>query len=109
MRTRERSMKSVYRVAWTDHALDELSQTFKYLELNFSEKEIKRLAKKIESALRYISQNPKLYPETAQRPGVCRAVVTKHNTLYYRINNRDSRIEILSFFLNRESPDNLSI
>jgi len=47
-------MKSGYKVLWTDHALEEFSQTFKYLELNFSEKEISRLAHQIESALRYI-------------------------------------------------------
>ena len=102
-------MESGYRVAWTDHALDELNQTFQYLELNFSEKEIDYLAKTIESVLRNTSQHPKLYPESTQRAEVRRAVVTKHNTLYYRINKRHSRIEILSFFMNRESPDNLSI
>lgn len=98
-------MKSGYKVAWTDHALEELSETFQYLQLNFSEKEISRLANKIESVLRYISQYPKLYPESSQQRGVRRAVVAKFNTLYYRINTKKNQIEILSFFSNCEDPE----
>lgn len=100
-------MKSGYKVAWTDHALEELGQTFQYLELNFSEKETGRLAKKIESVLRNISKNPKLYPESSQQMGVRRAVVAKFNTLYYRVNIEKNQIEILSFFSNREDPEKL--
>ncbi|HLA96157.1 MAG TPA: type II toxin-antitoxin system RelE/ParE family toxin [Pyrinomonadaceae bacterium] len=100
-------MKSGYRVAWTDHALEELSQTFKYLQLNFSEKEISRLAYKIESVISYISKYPKLYPESSQQKGVRRAVIAKFNTLYYRINANKHQIEILSFFSNREDPQKL--
>jgi plasmid stabilization system protein ParE len=97
-------MKSGYKVLWTDHALTELSQAFQYLELNFSEKEINRLSNQIESVLRYISKYPKLYPESSQQEGVRRAVITKFNTLYYRINIDKNQIEILSFFSNREDP-----
>lgn len=39
-------MKSGYKVLWTDHALNELEKTIEYLEINFSEKELKRLAEK---------------------------------------------------------------
>ena len=102
-------MKSDYKIAWTDHALEELGQTFQYLQLNFSEKEISRLANKIESVLRDISKYPKLYPESSQQKGVRRAVVAKFNTLYYRINVNKNQIEILSFFSNREDPQKLGL
>jgi len=102
-------MKSDYKIAWTDHALEELGQTFQYLQLNFSEKEISRLANKIESVLRDIPKCPKLYPESSQQKGVRRAVVAKFNTLYYRINVNKNQIEILSFFSNREDPQKLGL
>jgi len=57
-------MKSGYKVLWTDHALNELEKTIEYLEINFSEKELKRLAEKIESVTELISQNPKLFPKS---------------------------------------------
>ena len=98
-------MKSGYKILWTDHALDELEQTFGYLQLNFSEKEIGRLAYKIESVLQLILTFPELYPESARQKGLRRAVITKFNTLYYRI--KGDQIEILSFFSNRQNPDNL--
>mgnify|MGYP003474924370 CR=1 FL=1 len=95
------------RVLWTDHALDELEQTFKYLEHNFSDKEIQRLANKIESTLRLISKNPLLYPPSNSIEHVRRALVTPHNTLYYRL--AQNNIEILSFFSNRRDPDELIV
>lgn len=100
-------MRSGYRIAWTDHALTELERTVKYLELNFSANEVNRLAEKIESALRNISRFPRLYPESAQKQGVRRAVIARFNTLYYRINDDKGQIEILSFFSNREDPEKL--
>jgi len=102
-------MKTVYKVFWTDHAFAELKTAFQYLELNFSEIEISRLAKKIESVLSYISKHPNLYPESFQKKGVRRAVVERFNTLYHRVNSDKNHIEILSFFANRDNPENLKL
>lgn len=96
-------MKSGHKVVWTDHALDELRQTIAYLEQNFSEREIKRLADKIESVLVLIANHPALYPETPSRKGVRKAVLLKSNNLYYRVNGHS--IEIVSFFSNRQKPE----
>lgn len=41
-------MKSGYKILWTAHAKKELEQAFEYLNQNFTEKEIKRLAQEIE-------------------------------------------------------------
>ena len=102
-------MKSGYKIIWTDHALEELNETFQYLQSNFSDKEISRLANKIESILGYISTYPRLYPETSRHQGVRRAVISKFNTLYYRVYVKKKQIEILSFFSNRKDPEKLSL
>lgn len=94
-------MKNGYKVLWTDHALNELEKTIEYLEINFSEKELKRLAEKIESVTELISQNPKLFPKS-DKEGVYRVTILKFNTMYYRLH--DDIIEILSFFSNRQNP-----
>mgnify|MGYP003487803991 FL=1 len=98
-------MKSGLKLVWTDNALEGLGQTFQYLELNFSEREIKSLARKIESTLAYILKFPELYPESIRQKGVRRAVVTKFNTIYYRLNSDKNQMEILSFFSNRQNPE----
>ena len=102
-------MKSGLKVVWTEHALDELRRTVQYLESNFSDREINRLAEKIETVVRSISRFPDLYPESSQRQGVRRASVTKFNTLYYRTNEERRQIEILSFFPNRKDPEELEL
>lgn len=40
-------MKSGYNILWTPNALNELEKTIEYLEENFSEKEIKKLAQRL--------------------------------------------------------------
>lgn len=98
-------MKSGYNVIWTDHALSELDLTIEYLRSNFSDLELARLARSIETTLANISGNPLMYPRSESSGGVRRAVVLRFNTLYYRINSDDQCIEVLSFFSNRRDPE----
>lgn len=100
-------MKSGYKIDWTTHALSELKETFDYLETNWTEKELNKLGLEIEKTLQLISINPELFPKTRKKKNIRRALVTKHNTLYYRTNKRI--IEIISFFSNRKNPDKLEI
>ncbi len=100
-------MKSSYKIFWTNHALNELKAVFDYLEAQWTEKEAKNLALEIERVLQIISNNPELFPNSPHKKEVRRAVVTKHNTLYYRKNKEI--IEILSFFSNKKHPKNLDL
>jgi len=94
-------MTSGYNILWTDYALEELEKTIEYLEINFTEKEIKKLAKKTDSVLELISINPLIFPKS-QNKDIYKVVILKFNTLYYRITETD--VEILSFFSNRQNP-----
>ena len=95
-------MPSGYKIFWTDHALRELTDTYEYLEVYFTERELKKLSSEIDRTLRLISQNPNLFP-LSESKGVRRVVVRKFNTMYYR--EKGNCLEILSFFSNRQSPD----
>lgn len=94
-------MKSGYEILWAPHALNELQNTIEYLENNFSKKEIRKLAEKIELTMELISQNPDLFPKSKKKD-IYKAIILKYNTVYYR--KSLSTIEILSFFSNRQSP-----
>ena len=100
-------MKNGYRIEWTDNALSELKVTFDYIESNWTEKELIKLSNEIERTVNLISNNPNLFPVTKSR-NIRKAVINKLNTLYYR-EKRNKRIEILSFFSNRQSPDKIQI
>lgn len=94
-------MKNGYKVVWTNNALEELQRTIEYLESTFSEKEIKRLALRIENVIELISKNPILFAKSEHK-NVYRVSILKFNTMYYRIHADE--IHILSFFSNRQSP-----
>jgi len=96
-------MKSGYKVEWTENALNELKATYEYLEENWTEKELKNLSSEIERTIKLISDNPKLFP-FSEKKKIRRVIVKKLNTLYYR-EVKKSKVEILSFFSNRQDPN----
>ena len=73
-------MKSGYKIQWTEFALDELDKTIEYLQENFTDKEIKKLAAKIESVLELISINPFLF-QKAEGKEVYRADILQYALL----------------------------
>ena len=86
--------------------MEELSETVEYLEREFSQKEIDNLGDEIERITSIISQHPNIFPNS-DRLKTRKAVILKFNTLYYRIMN--DKIEIVSFFSNRQSPDKMKL
>ena len=100
-------MKSGYKISWTDHALTELSETYEYLEENWTEGEMRNLSKEIEKTLILISKNPELFQKSKINSEIRRAVIMKYNSMYYRKNN--DVIEILSFFSNRKNWNRLKL
>lgn len=95
-------MKSGYKILWTDSALKELERTIDYLIQNWTEKELRNLALKIEETLELISSNPELFPRSEIKKDIRRVVIAKFNTIYYRI--KGNNLEIISFFSNRQNP-----
>jgi len=95
-------MKSGYKIEWTDNALEELKTIYQYLEKNWTEKELRNLSTEIERTIKLISNNPKIFP-VSDKMNVRRVVIKKLNTLYYR-EVKEYKVEILSFFSNRQNP-----
>jgi plasmid stabilization system protein ParE len=100
-------MKSGYRIKWTDNALSELQNTFDYIEVHWTNKELKKLAKELDKTIELIVDNPKIFP-LSNRKNIRKAVVRKLNTIYYH-EIKDGTIEVLSFFSNRQSPSKRKI
>lgn len=95
-------MKSGYKIFWTDFALDELAQTIKYLEENWTEKEIKKFSLKLEETIAFISENPYSFQVSDFAKEVRRAIILTYNTLYYRIVSNS--VEVISLFSHRQDP-----
>ncbi|WP_299058648.1 type II toxin-antitoxin system RelE/ParE family toxin [uncultured Polaribacter sp.] len=99
-------MENGYKILWTDHALKELADTYEYLKIHFSERELKRLSTELHNTLNLISRNPFLFP-LSENKKVRKVVIRKFNTMYYR--EKQNHIEILSFFSNRQNPNKRKI
>lgn len=99
-------MRSGYKILWTPNSIKELQNTVEYLEENFTEKEISKLAQKVESILELISHNPNLFQKSGHN-NVRKVVILKFTTLYFRI--VEETVEILSFFSNRQNPSKRKI
>lgn len=100
-------MKNGYNIFWTENALTELENTIQYLELNWTKKELKNLAENLDRIILLLSKNPLIFPLSVSKKGIRRVVVMSLNTLYYRVEN--DKVEILSFFSNRQNPKKINL
>lgn len=87
-------MESGYRILWTNHAISELKETTEYLESNWTEKELRMFAAKLDHTIELISKMPEIFPESFEKKNIRKAVVEKHNNLYYRINKQSYKKKI---------------
>ncbi len=101
-------MENGYKILWTDNALYELKETYLYLELNWTDKVLNRLSVELDKTLKLLSQNPQLF-QISEYKNIRRVVLLRLNTLYYRVDEENKVVEILSFFSNSQSPDNRKI
>ena len=100
-------MQSGYKIFWTAEALKNLRQIIKYLEENWSEKEIKSFVRKLDKRLNLISVNPKLFAKTEVKKNVRKSVLTKHTVIYYLF--EDELVKILTIFDPRQHPSKLKL
>jgi plasmid stabilization system protein ParE len=99
-------MKSISKVLWTKEASENLSKVIKYLEENWTEKEIKKFLTKLDKHISLIRTQPDSFPK-ANNYNVRRSVLTKQITLYYSISQET--LFIVSIFDNRQNPKKLKI
>lgn len=94
------------KINWTKEAEDTFNHIIEYLADNWSEIEIKKFINRTDKVLRLISEKPELYRKSKKK-NIHEAVVTKHNTLYYKVKN--GSIELITFWDNRQSENKLEL
>jgi|WetSurMetagenome_2_1015567.scaffolds.fasta_scaffold1239954_1 plasmid stabilization system protein ParE len=95
-------MKNTYKLIWSLKAVENLQKIINYLKENWSEKEIKNFSIRLDSYLRIIEKSPETFPAAKSKLNIRRAVLTKHNTLYYKV--EEDSIRLLALFDNRQDP-----
>ncbi len=87
-------------------AKNKLEKLLEYLESEWSERIKNDFIKKLDHSIQIIKSNPESFPKTTIIKGLHKCVVTKQNTIYYRIKN--SNIEIVTIFDTRQNPKKLT-
>ncbi len=75
-------------ISWTPTARHTYYKILAYVEESWSNKEVRNLINEVEKLLVLIEQKPYMFESSRKSRNVRKAVITKHNTLYYRLNPR---------------------
>jgi plasmid stabilization system protein ParE len=92
----------VREVIWSKRAWNNFNFIINYLEREWGESVTREFVKKVYYIIDLIEQNPELGKLELTGKRIRGFVVTKHNTLFYRIDKKG--ISILNLFDNRQGP-----
>ena len=94
-----------YKVKWTLSAENDFDLITDYLLDNWSASVLQKFIEITEASIQQILRFPTLFPIIYKKERVRKCVLTKQNTLYYKI--KDSEIQILRIFDTRQNPSKL--
>ena len=88
---------------WTTEAEESFKAVIEYLENNQSEKEVRNFVRKTNEVIKQIEKHPFQYRASSFQD-IRIAVITKHNSLIYHINEASEIIYLFTFWDNRKDP-----
>lgn len=94
-----------YKVKWTLLAENDFEAITDYLLKNWDTSILEKFIKITENSIQQISSFPTLFPIIYKKKKIRKCVLTKQNTLYYRIVRTE--IQILRIFDTRQDPGKL--
>ena len=100
-------MVSTKNVIWSPSARTDLENVTDYLMHTWGISVVEKFLYRINKIILQILINPKQYPIINNKLDVRKCVITKQNTLYYRVKNK--QIEIIRIFDTRQDPRKLKI
>ncbi len=100
-------MGSPENVKWSSSAKADIDNISKYLMMEWGEIVLTKFLLKLDRLIVQIVLNPKQFPEINGRLNIRKCVVTKQNTLFYKI--QGETIEIVRVYDTRQDPNKLEI
>ena len=94
------------KISWTPTARRTYFKVLDYLAENWTKREVVNFINEVENLLNQITNNPEMFQASRKKKNVRKALITKHNTLYYRIKPRKKELELITFWDNRQNPIN---
>lgn len=92
------------KVTWTPGAEHGYDKIIKYLEKNWTDREISNFIAETKDFLKLLEKNPHLLEPSEKRRNVFRGPLNKLTILAYRIKPRKNQIELLNIRSARQKP-----
>jgi len=99
----------VQKIGLSAGAIKTFEEAIKYLELNFSDAEVRKFTDKMEEKLLLIKLNPRLGSKSGKKPNVYKTVINKRIVLYYQYKPIKKEILLLAFWNTWQNPKKLKI
>jgi plasmid stabilization system protein ParE len=96
------------KIKWTPTARLTYFKILDHLAEKWTIRELTNFADEVENVLRQIAVNPYMFEASRKSKNIRKGFVTKHNALYYRIKPGKKEIELITFWINAQSPQKLS-
>ena len=93
-------------IIWSPAAEKDAEQILDFINTKWSKRVAAKFLNKLDDNIRLISEDPMLFPIIEDNLGIRKCVVTKQNSLFYRISNET--IEVIRLFDTRQNPKSLT-
>lgn len=98
-------MESIYKIIWSDEALKNLKLIINYLDNNWTERELKQFAQRLDKRLALIELNPYLFPIINHSIKIRKSILSKQTSIFYQI--VETNVRLITLFDNRQNPKRL--
>jgi len=93
-----------YDVIWSPRAIETFEERLNYLEIHFTEKEIKKFKKRVSDYLDTLSEEPLIAKTPGRLKNVHIGLIMKPVSLIYKLKPIKRELELVAFIDNRQSP-----
>jgi len=98
-----------YKVKLTNRALKDIDQTISFLLHKWTSTEARNFLNKLDELKITIAENPLLFPFHNKDAFIHKAVLTKHNIVFYQVVERSKVIYIITIFNVYQDPEKLKL
>ena len=92
-----------YKIIWAPLALETFDKTIEYLNINWTEKEVKKFVNKTFETIEFLKESPYIF-RGSEKESIYEAIIDKNNLLIYQIDEEKKEIDILSVWDTRQNP-----
>jgi len=95
-------------VIWSAKARITYFKVLDYLSENWTKKEMIQFTQKTDIIIQAIKKNPGIFAFSYTHKNIHKAIIDKNNSLFYQLDKKNHKIYLLTFFDNRQNPENLN-